>query len=81
MAFFDLRVFNQDISKRYKLNEKRNEQDINERISGMSQECNRFYYCLSEMISLKRGTPFNITEAWITIRRKIMVSLIKLYIL
>ena len=33
---------------------------------GMGRECKKFYSCLAEMISVKRGTGYNITVAWIT---------------
>ena len=44
-------------------------------IGGMGQECKKFYSCLAETISSKRGTGYNIIVAWI--RRMILFSFIR----
>ena len=85
------RYVNQEISKTYEVNEREKKKLYNERIlqiehgnftplvmsatGGMGRECKKFYACLAEMISYKRGTSFSVITAWV--RRKITFSLIK----
>ena len=85
------RYVNQEILKTYEVNEKDKKKLYNKRIlqiehgsftplvmsatDGMGRECKKFYACLAEMISCKRGTSYSIITAWV--RRKITFSLIK----
>ena len=85
------RYAKQELSKTYQLNEKEKKRLYNERImqvehstftrlvisatGGMGRESSKFYSRLSELISKKRESIYNIVATWI--RRKIIFALTK----
>ena len=85
------RYAKQELSKTYQLNEKEKKRLCNERIvlvehgkftppvmsatGGMGRESSKFYSRLSELISKKRESSYNIVATWI--RRKIISALTK----
>ena len=85
------RYAKQELSKTYQLNEKEKKRLYNERImqvehgtftplvmcatGGIGRESSKFYSWLSELISEKRESSYNIVATWI--RRKIISALTK----